>query len=212
MLRNNPPEPTGTAVKGANGHASLSVTSATVALGGRFQESSANDASRFSEPSKTVDTLFNAIYPVEDLLSGSVRTAQRLLDDACDRMKKAIAFKENGDEFGADDQVSHVVNGLRELFCVREIGDGFGAVVNATLAGLENLSNSVVPFASVHQLTAVLRRLERIQKETFISLAGALVEIERLEGAALDVRPGGVVIVDKWLHVVCTIFRNKDCG
>jgi hypothetical protein len=92
----------------------------------------------------------------------------------------------------------HVTVALRELFCCREIGDGFGAVVNAALAGIENLRDRA---ASLHQLTSLLRRLERIQVEPFLSISRAAEEIEILESAGLNVEPAGFRVLEDWLNV-----------
>jgi hypothetical protein len=144
----------------------------------------------------TVPMPFEKIYPISELLSPSVQHANKLLEDAHARLENAIRAKEEEDEFVSDDQLNHVVILLRELFCCRDIGDGFGAVVNAALAGLENLEGKP---ATVHQMTQLMRRLESIRVEPFITIAQAAELIEKLEAAGFETEPAGLRVIEDWL-------------
>lgn len=80
----------------------------------------------------------------------------------------------------------HCTVRLRELFCLREIGDGFATVANALLSAVENLPGGM---ATMEQLHAIRQRCVRIQVEPYLSTADADVQVDRLERAGLQTEP-----------------------
>jgi hypothetical protein len=147
-------------------------------------------------PAGTNAVAFEKIYPESQLLSRPVAIAHAVLEDAIKRVESALNAVNEGDELVGDDELHHVVADLRELFCSREIGEGFASVVNAALSGLENLNGDP---ASNRQLSSLLRRLRRIQIEPFLSTAVAFKEIDDLEAAGFNVEPPGMKVLEDWL-------------
>jgi hypothetical protein len=160
------------------------------------------DATTLTERSQAADSdepiQFESVYPFSELLSPQVKAAHTLLRDAISRLTAAIETLEFPNQIGADDHTLHVVVLLRELFCLREIGDGFAAVVSASMSGLLNLQRTAPP--NIHQLTSIRRRLEFIHRQPFASLDEVAPEIERLEEASLDLEPPGLGVLTDLLE------------
>lgn len=148
-------------------------------------------------PAEVTPLAFAELYPATELLSPPVQRALALLDQAVGHLDAAIEAQLDADTFGQANSVVLAATDLRELFCVREIGDGFGSVVNASLAGIENLQGAL---ATRHQLHAVKSRLTRLRAEPFMTVTRSDDEIDLLEDAGLNVEPAGAEVLIDWLH------------
>jgi len=75
---------------------------------------------------------------------------------------------------------------LPELFCCREIGDGFGAIVNALKYSFANASGNLFTRG---QLETIVRVLSTLSNEPFLRFETAVDLISDLEDSGLDVDP-----------------------
>lgn len=123
--------------------------------------------------------------PVENLYDrqGNPRIfkALDLIDEAHVRVAAASSSVAT-DPLVADDHMMHVQATLFRLLSLRDIGEGFATVVAALLRGVE--SGAGGPFAK-EQIGAVFQCLNRLRAEPFLSLDGALDEVDALEDAGL---------------------------
>lgn len=113
-------------------------------------------------------------------------TALLLLDEGANYLNDSIRMFDDGDMLGSDDALQGFQALLPELFCCRDLGDGFGAIVNSVFHSLKNLDG--VPL-NKKQLQTVRQIVRRIATEPFISLDEALEEIGLLQDAGLEVEP-----------------------
>jgi len=75
---------------------------------------------------------------------------------------------------------------LPELFYCRDLGDGFGAIINALKFSFENAHGT--PF-SEGQISLIGQAVERIRQEPFLHFEQAAELVGKLEDADLTVDP-----------------------
>src|SRR4051812_42004255 len=78
------------------------------------------------------------LYPVVEARVGALPAALSFLREACDTTLSALQSYVDRDFLQADEQMQHVHASLYEAFCQRELGDGYGGVINACMAAFEN--------------------------------------------------------------------------
>jgi len=78
------------------------------------------------------------LYPFQDQLSPQFATAITLLNTAENNAQEALESFRNGDIIGSDNAIMQLHALLPELFCCRDIGEGFGALINAIYYALAN--------------------------------------------------------------------------
>jgi hypothetical protein len=130
----------------------------------------------------------DVLYPPEPDLPirpGALRVALRLLQDATDLLSVAVALRWT-DLIGSDDKMNRLLPVLEELFCLRFIGEGFAAVINALVQAVRNNSNSVW---SGPQLKAISEVLEAVRSEPYLPLEAVLDLTTVLESAGLVPEP-----------------------
>jgi hypothetical protein len=124
--------------------------------------------------------------------SAEVRTLQRaieLLQEALDHAEAALAALLEFHAVQADDEMQHVQALLPELFCLRTLGDGFGATINSLAVAFDNLQG--IPLDGA-QATAVTRALRRLRQVPFLAFDDAVDLIQRMADAQLPVDPPGL--------------------
>lgn len=127
-----------------------------------------------------------ALYPLSHEFKPALATALRLLEEAIQEMKVAIDMLEDGDLLSSDDALQRFQALLPELFCCRDLGDGFGSIINAVFHSMKNLQGSP---ANKEQLQAIRNIVNRILTEPFIEVEEAVTEIILLENVGLIVEP-----------------------
>jgi len=75
---------------------------------------------------------------------------------------------------------------LRDLFALREIGDGFGATINAIIWGIHNKDAEVL---TTRQLSLVIEVLNELRKKPLLHFDSAMKLVDQLEDSDLDTEP-----------------------
>jgi hypothetical protein len=139
------------------------------------------------------------LYPGGDETNGSLSRAKRVLRTCIEHCREAQQHLEEGDALKSDNEVVHVQNRLPDLFTYRELGDGFGMVVDALLTAFENLDD--VP-CDLQQIKAVRRVLSDLRDRPFMSSGKAVDLTLQLEDAGLDTDHEAMAPFSDWLEEV----------
>jgi len=147
------------------------------------------------------------ISKIEDLYpeiqsSSRLGTILNLLDKSIENIRLAKQELENGNEIYSDVYVLEFQGFLDELFCNRDLGDGFGIIINSFISIFENLKGS---FLNLSQITTILRILVVFREKPFITENESLDFSQILEDADLNVEPSGFdnlvdFLTDEELH------------
>ncbi|MEP6535374.1 MAG: hypothetical protein ABJF23_08670 [Bryobacteraceae bacterium] len=117
-----------------------------------------------------------------------VGRAPELLRSSIELSERAVECMADGDTISADDYTQRLQPVLRELFCCRALGDGFGIVVNSLIWGLHNRHGAVVEARHIKAIHSVL---SAVCSEPFLSSDSAVDLALQLEDAGLDLTPTG---------------------
>lgn len=126
------------------------------------------------------------LYPLASEINPILATAFHLLEEGVGHINLAIRKLEEGDSISSDDEVQHFQALLPELFCCRNLGDGFGAIISSVFHSLRNLDGNP---ANDEQLKAIKNIVCRISTEPFILFDEAVNEIIKLEDVGLTIEP-----------------------
>lgn len=137
-----------------------------------------------SKPLNFIST--QSLYPLASEFNPKLFMAMRLLEEGIGQLNEAINMFRNDYLLSSDDAIQRFQALLPELFCCRDLGDGFGAVVNAVFHSLKNLEG--IP-ANQEQLLAIKKIINRIAIEPFLDFEEAVDEIIMLENVKLIVEP-----------------------
>jgi hypothetical protein len=136
----------------------------------------------------TIDDL----YPIEEERAPSLRAALPLLAEAYELIFSARENYRYNDFIGSDDHISRLISMLPELFCCRDIGEGFAAIVSGTFYSLANLKGSPL---NGEQLKSVLSAISVLQDEPFLSFDKSLDILDRMEEAGFDIEPSAFAVM-----------------
>ena len=128
-------------------------------------------------------------YPSPDAMSRVFGTALKLLREAEENAERALEAAKEGDELGADDATYAIKPLLPELFCCRQLGEGFGLIVSGLLSAFQNLSGQAM---NVDQIKAVAACIRWLRVEPRASLESADDQIATLEAVGLNPDPAGI--------------------
>lgn len=160
-----------------------------------MDHATAASSRKIEEPTVTVSEgdskpfgfiLTKSLYPLASELNPKLATAMQLLEEGVCQLDEAINMFIENNLLSSDDALQRFQALLPELFCCRDLGDGFGAVVNAVFHSLKNLEG--MP-ANREQLFAIKKIINRIATEPFLSIEEAVDEIILIEKAKLIVEP-----------------------
>lgn len=129
-------------------------------------------------------------------LSPVLVQAMVLLRPAVEKMSQAVQAAERGELLESDLHVQGLRSTFRRLFMCRQIGDGFGAVVDALISSLENNHGRPLDERRLHALHDALAKLSR---EPFVKFTSAMKTIEELERAGFSTEPPGFEHLADWL-------------
>jgi hypothetical protein len=138
-----------------------------------------NDLS--SEPFPT-----SRLYSVEEKRGAELENSIRLLKEALSLAEGAFEFFEQGDLFGSEDSMQKIHMLLPELFCCRELGDGFGMIVMALYHAHNGRNDNPYDRAQILEVKHLLRVL---LDEPFLPTKLAVERIINLEDCGLEVNP-----------------------
>ncbi len=126
------------------------------------------------------------LYPLRGKLNPILASAIRLIEEGIDNLNEAIKALSEDDLISSDDSLQKFQALLPELFCCREIGDGFGSMISSIHHAI---NNSTDDFLNEKQLKAIQKILRRIYSEPYISYDEAVDEIMILESEGFEVSP-----------------------
>lgn len=126
------------------------------------------------------------LYPAGDTLRNSVSQALEMLRTALAYVDESIAANDQDNSFRSDDAITRLKVLLPELFCCREIGDGFGAVVNALYNALKTWNKYPL---SNDQLALIRSLLFKLKSFPAIGFDSAIELVEQLQTAGFSVEP-----------------------
>ncbi|MFN0169513.1 MAG: hypothetical protein ACKV22_24085 [Bryobacteraceae bacterium] len=153
---------------------------------------SIEDSPRFSPDPIDTDDLYRGGPP------SVLGNALRLLATGKEEVREALAAVRRGQVIESDDAIQRFQSLLPELFCCRQLGDGFGAVINALKFVFNNRRGQ--PLEEKH-IQLLSQTVENLRFEPFIAFDKAAQIIARLEDAGLEVDPPELTILTDLLDV-----------
>jgi hypothetical protein len=126
------------------------------------------------------------LYPLKSESFPTLFVASRLLAKAMDLIETSIEAHQLGNEFAKDDCANQLAALLPELFCCRDIGEGYGALIIAIHYGLRNRGAELL---TEDQLISIRYAIRKLSATPFISFEDSLPLIEDMERTALIVEP-----------------------
>lgn len=139
------------------------------------------------------------LYPAADDTDGNLSKAKRVLRTCIEHCREAQQHLEEGDSLKADNEMVHVQNRLPDLFTYRDLGDGFGMVVDALLTAFENLDD--MP-CNLEQIKAVRRVLLDLRDRPYMSSGKAVDLTLQLEDAEFDSDHEAMAPFSDWLEEI----------
>jgi len=125
------------------------------------------------------------IYP--DLSAGSsLAIVFKVVPDVVARLHLARESLVQENLIAADDNVCHARALLTELFCCRDLGDGFGMLINGLMIAFENRRG--IPLEAT-QVQSVVSSLERLLREPALDVNDAADELLALDSSGLQTDP-----------------------
>lgn len=123
------------------------------------------------------------LYPVRDRFNSALSSAFQLLRESLDHINESVRMLDE-DLMSSDDALQKFQALLPELFCCRDLGDGFGAIISSIYHAINNMTGTPL---NESQLIAIRNILKRIHSEPFIGYEEAVEEIMLLESAGFEV-------------------------
>ena len=160
-----------------------------------FSIENVTNVSRVKKDSSDFET--EAFFPKGDsptLLS----SALRLIDDSMNLINDAKGQLEGGSEILADDLVVHFQRLLPELFCCRDLGDGFGIVVVSMFHGMNNENGMPLDRVKIQVLYATLYLLRR---EPYMNVDRAVELVGLMEDKGFRIEPSELAVLAEALDV-----------
>lgn len=123
-------------------------------------------------------------------------TVLRLLREGVSNCNEALSALANDEPIEADALMLKVRTTLPELFCCRDIGDGFAEIINAVQSAFENLDGRMF---SSDQVRAVKSVLAAVRNEPRMSFEKSLGHVSTLEDVGLKSEPSDIDKLAGWL-------------
>jgi hypothetical protein len=155
---------------------------------------SIDDSPQFAAETMDIADLYPEIAHISPILGHALRA----LAAAREAAEEALEAMKRGDWMASDESMQRLQALLPELFCCRDIGDGFGAIINALRLSFVNAKG--VPL-SEPQIKLIRYVLERIRQEPFLHFDQAAELIESLEDTGLIVDPPSFAVLGELLDV-----------
>ena len=126
------------------------------------------------------------LYPVAVGRGQLLSTARTLLSAGQERLNRAQEYLRDGNQVGADYEISMVQGDIPELFCCSSISEGLAVIALAVHHALRNRGPSPL---TEKQLNILSLCIGRLNNEIFLSYEAALNLIDELEESDLNVNP-----------------------
>ena len=124
------------------------------------------------------------LYPTLGPDDGEIIQAIALLGRCMETLESARQINDKTDFIAYDEEMMRVRQELRQLFQLRQIGDGFGATVNAVLWALQNKDPERL---SQRQLSVVVETLGQLRLKPLLHFDTAMTLMDQLEDSDLDI-------------------------
>ncbi len=140
----------------------------------------------------------DSLYPESSVVRPILRHALSGLAAAKEAAAESLEALKRGELISSDESMQRLQALLPELFYCRDLGDGFGAIVNALKFSFENAHGT--PF-SEGQIRLIGQVFERLRQEPFLHFEQAAELVAKLEDAGLTVDPPGLAALGELLDV-----------
>jgi len=156
----------------------------------RFSESE-------SDASEGATLSIDRLYLGTDEADGSLARTKRVLRTCIEHCRDAQQYAEEDEWPQSDNEMVHVQSRLPDLFTYRDLGDGFGMVVDALLTAFENQDD--LP-CDLPQIQAVRRVLADLRDRPFMNSGKAVDLTFQLEDAGFDTNHEAMAPFSDWLE------------
>jgi hypothetical protein len=136
------------------------------------------------------------IYPDPSARSAPLNAALKLLYEAESCLDSAVVLVRDGDLIGADDHTCKFVAMLPELFCCREIGDGFALIVSSMFHAVKNKGSTPL---TERQLLGLAFLTKFLRNNIFCAVDTAIDATEKLVTVDLNTDPPALTTVGELL-------------
>lgn len=153
-----------------------------------------DDSPQFEAEPIAIDSL----YPEPSAVGPILGHALRALAAAKEAAQESLEALKRGELISSDESMQRLQALLPELFYCRDLGDGFGAIINALKFSFENAHGT--PF-SEGQIRLIGQVVERIRQEPFLHFEQAAELVGNLEDSGLTVDPSAFAALGELLDV-----------
>lgn len=136
------------------------------------------------------------LYPASSVVTPVLDRALSLLEEAGRALEDARRELHEDEVIAADNAIQTARTILPELFCLRSIGDGYGAVINAVQNACDHPANVPLGGPAVAAIAAAIREVRR---RPFLSTDDAVDLIMRIEDEGVVVEPPALQFLADWL-------------
>jgi hypothetical protein len=126
------------------------------------------------------------LYPFSDPDDSAILQALAQLGTCVSALQRAQRIDPNIDYLSFDEELIRARASLRGLFALRSIGDGFAAVINASLWSLKNREADVL---NKRQLLVLQNCLNTLKQRPILHFDSAAMLLEEMEAANLAIEP-----------------------
>lgn len=126
------------------------------------------------------------LYPVEETRGAELNNSIQLISEALELTNEALETIQEDNIFGSEDAMQRVHLILPELFCCRELGDGFGMIVMGLFHAYKDLNGKPLNKEQICQYQYLLKTL---LNEPFLSAEEAINKLVYLEELGLSINP-----------------------
>jgi hypothetical protein len=140
----------------------------------------------------------DSLYPEASVVRPILGHALRGLAAEKDAVQESLEALKRGELISSDESMQRLQALLPELFYCRDLGDGFGAIINALKFSFENAHGA--PF-SEGQIRLIGQVVERIRQEPFLQFEDAAELVGKLDDVGLTVDPPGLAALGELVDV-----------
>lgn len=151
-----------------------------------------------SPPAEKEPIGIDSLYPDASILRPILGHALRGLAAAKEAAEESLDALKRGELISSDESMQRLLALLPELFYCRDLGDGFGAIVNALKYSFVNAHG--LPF-SEGQIRLIGQAVGRLRQEPFLPFDQAAELVGRLEDFGLQVDPPAFAELGELLDV-----------
>jgi hypothetical protein len=139
-------------------------------------------------PQRSATNVLTAVDLYRDLDSkdGYIVEALQLLTECASHLIAASHIDPTVDFVAYDEQIMRASERLQKLYALRDIGDGFGAAINAVLWAIHN---RLAEPLTAKQMAAVLDVINQLRKRPLLHFDSSMSLQDQLEDSDLNIEP-----------------------